>query len=156
MRFSLKTLFIWTSASAMYLAVVFAMPAVASYICLVLATFLMAPVVVVGVVYDRGYARTFWIGCAVSGTLPLLLMIYMSLGGFYLPLYGDSDEERIPAYIFAGCHGLVGLSGVIAVGARWLIERKNRVCQSDIAVDRSILHGRVTVAELRSSELKDE
>ena len=66
----------WLTAIAVYLAIVFALPVIASQICLTFASFVMLPVIVTGVVYDREYARTFWIGCAAVGMIPLLMMFY--------------------------------------------------------------------------------
>ena len=157
MQFRLRTLFGCITALGVYFAVVFALPFAASYVCLMLMSFFMIPVMVTGVVYERGYARTFWIGCAASGVIPLLAMLYFSAAGLYL-LYdanGD-DESRAISILLAVSHALVLLSGGVAVVSRWLIERNHHALRSDATGDMSILHGRVTVAELRRFETENE
>jgi hypothetical protein len=158
MKFSLRTLFIWLTALAVYFAIVFAVPVVVSYACTILMTFVMMPVIVTGVVYDRGYARTFWIGCATTGAIPYLMVCYYSIFASLLFFADDfiGDEWWMARIAFAVCHGLVLLSGGIAMAARWLIERKNRRRSTNATSGRSILHGRVTVARLKTSGAENE
>ena len=152
MRFSLRTLFLIVSVLGVYLAVVFALPPIVSGVCLTLVTFIGIPVVVTGVVYDCGYSRTFWIGCATSAIIPLLMLLYLSFGVF-LPIYSDADggEDRTASLIFTLGHGLVGLSGGVAVAARWLIDKKNGNTEALTPTSRTILSRRIPV-ELESGE----
>jgi hypothetical protein len=161
MRFSLSTLLLWVTGLAIYFAVVFALPFIASYVCLMLATVFIMPVVVTGIVYERGYARAFWIGCAGPAVIPMLSVLTLG-GGFFLPIYalmdGDivGDEGRIYTLMIGGSHGLVFLSGGVGVAARWLIEHKHRGRRMNVAEGGSILHGRVTVADLQTAQVENE
>ena len=151
MQFSLRALLSFVTLLAVYLAVVFAIPSGVGYVCLMLATVALLPVIVTGVVYDRGFWRTFWIGCAAAGVLPLLIMFVFGSGVIYYD-FTSGEELRTHVYIIATGHGLVVLSGCAALATRILIDRKNRrhARRAKPAPD-SVLHGRVTVDDLKTS-----
>lgn len=155
MRFSLRTLFLIVSVLGVYLATAFATPPIVSAVGLTLVTYAMPPVVVTGVVYDRGYAHTFWIGCASAGTLPYLIAVYYGFGAGVMVLteWGDIDSSdgRILTIAVTVCHSLVFFSGGIAMVTRWLIEKKNGNAEPSAAPDRTILSRRIAV-ELESGE----
>ena len=149
MRFTLGTMFLYVTGVAAYLAIAFAATPALSLIGLTLVTYAMAPIVTTGVVYDRDYARTFWIGCAAAGTLPYIIALSFSFNmGFMLLMEWEdisSDEARPWTITVTVCHGLVLVSGCIAIATRWLIERKNRKTEANGSAERSILSRRVVL-----------
>jgi len=143
MKFSLRTLFLMTLAMAFYLALVFAITAPVRLVAVATLTFLTWPAVMTGIIYDRGYGRTFWIGCSGTAIIPFLYIAYCF---FQYPgellihphdLRSSFSDEQI-AYPLVGCHGLILLSGLTAVAVRWLlIESRTRHGSVSAASDSS-------------------
>ena len=165
MRFTLWGLFLFISALGVYLAMAFATPPVVSIISLTALTYVMGPVAVTGVVYDRGYARTFWIGCAAGGAFPYLIALYHSLTLLLFAFEGWGELGEVSAedgftwaLSIVVCHAIVFSAGFVAAMTRWLIDKKNEVIERQsgraLAVQTpppSVLSRRVVV-EMESAE----
>lgn len=139
MRFSLWNLFVFISAAAVYLAVAFTAPVMVSVFAQVLLSLLLVPVAVTGIVYDRGYGRTFWIGCVGFAAVPYLMALSSSFTfGMLLTLEDLADatdeDSRSFVVVFAVFHTLTLVSGILAVLTRWLIERRRRAASPNAAV----------------------
>ncbi|MDA1053142.1 MAG: hypothetical protein O3C40_22030 [Planctomycetota bacterium] len=139
MKFSLRTLFIWLTAIAVYLAIVFAVPASGSMLLMFLISCLLGPAILTGVLYARGHARTFWIGCATTGILPYVILVYHGTSFEYLRNLwrwdnwtGTGDKENY-TYPFVAAHLLILASGLVAVAVRRFVSGQKRSCEMSAA-----------------------
>ncbi len=137
-QFSLRTMFIVTTIVALWCSGLFAPYALARYLTLAFWV-LSAPVVLlVMVIYARGYLRTFAIG-GLTTTFPLLfchiILAYVLIAGVSTALSSgkadwggflvndDSPESRFGPGIFSALYTAVIFSfGFLAMGVRWMVE----------------------------------
>ena len=134
-QYSLRTMFIVMTALAVVLSGIYAGPPWVS-ILTGLALGLLAPMVLtIGIIYGRGYARTFCIGALFPAALILIALTpgyidFPRVIGWedYYRTYRSSDEIlpwRVALSIFvAGV--MIVVSGLVAVGIRWMIEAPQR------------------------------
>lgn len=125
-QFTLRTMLIGTTVAAVALSGVFAGPdSLAAWTVAVLS--LSVPMVlIVALIYGRGYKRTFCIGAlfpaswsALVGTLFLIDPPY-----YEPPYYMNSLEPRLylGLYMLVACFVIVAF-GLLAMGVRWMVER---------------------------------
>ncbi len=130
MKFSLRTLLAVVSAVAFYLAIAFAASSPVRLVAVTTLTFLMGPAIITGIIYDRGYARTFWIGCSVTAIIPNLYIAYCFFhyhGSFLVDPGSIRYSDGLIAYPLLACHALVLVSGLTSVAVRWfLIDSQTR------------------------------
>lgn len=151
MQFKLRTLFAIVSLCCIYCGIVFGLPPAASLIALCLLTVSMPSLIVGGIIYARGAARAFWIGCAASGFIPFLVSAYL---GFAIAVAvfdesGDGEEARWYLFAIAICHSLVALQGLIVVGSRWL-HSPRRTANTAIPLEGAyqVLHNRISLGAI--------
>ncbi len=141
LQFGLRTLLIVMTGFAVLLSALFAGPIAASLLVEV-AVILAAPMcLTVGIVYGRGYLRTFCIGgvfpcgsIALGTSFYVLPEIIYALpsGGFWTEIGNDDTLAKLVIAIGIVIGILVTLAfGAAACGVRWLIERQNRVTTED-------------------------
>jgi hypothetical protein len=133
-QFSLRTMFILTTVVAIVCGGMFAPWDWLQYLTLFFLGVTIPMTIVVALIYSRGYARTFWIGAifpagvillfdVIEGS-PLALFTRSVSGGAYSGgTYNDPFLVRlmIGVSIFAAIV-MILLSGLIAVGVRWMVE----------------------------------
>jgi len=163
MRFTLKTLFAVVSVAALICCVFFALPGWLSLTVLGLLAFLAPPVFIAGIVYGRGYGRAFCIGCVCAGGGLPLIYEYAGMCGLEIVLvdFEATDNDRVLSMqiAFGVVSVLIGLSGLAAVGVRWLCLRQNRTAsesQSLSPAEYSFLHGRVSTIQMESTPVEPE
>jgi hypothetical protein len=134
MRFSLKSMLVWTGAIAIYCGILFGLPIGVSLFVLIVGTMLVMPsTIVTGIVYARGPLRAFFIGCGAAGSWALLIALYFATmivmtGGEALAMFADADDDAAAMkWGFAILHGATVFSGVFALGVRWLCIRGRNV-----------------------------
>ncbi|MEN6452517.1 MAG: hypothetical protein ABFC96_18665 [Thermoguttaceae bacterium] len=132
-QFSLRSMFIATTLVALVCGGLFApISAVVGMTALCLAT--ITPVALtIAIVYGRGYPRTFGIGAIFPAGLMLLWGISPFSGGLgFVALCTDADSPiddstRVAIAVGTGIYaGFILVSGLVAVGVRWLIESPRR------------------------------
>ncbi len=126
LQFSLRTMLIIMTGFAATLSGVFAGPDWMRMITAVFFTTAVTIVLVVVLVYGRGYQRTFCIGAL----FPSGLVTYQ-IGGsaFMRATYGMGPDEmtELLAAIFLLAYCLVVLcGGLLAMGVRWMVESSHR------------------------------
>jgi hypothetical protein len=150
MQFSLRAFLIFVGLSCIYLAVTFALPVVLSLLGLTLLTFFFPPLIVGGVIYGRGAMRAFWIGCAASGFIPLIVALYLGISVTIAALSDISELDDGGRWFCAGlaaCHVLVAVYGSIVVAMRWLCGGARMAERQDDESRSRIIHRRVIVDE---------
>jgi hypothetical protein len=130
-QYSLRTMFIVMTVLAVALSGIYAGPPWAS-ILTGLALGLLAPMVLtIGIIYGRGYTRTFCIGGLFPAGVILIALIpaYVDFvpDGVVRPSYPPSDETpwRVALTIFVA-GAMILVSSLVAVGIRWMIEAPQR------------------------------
>jgi hypothetical protein len=147
-QYSLRTMLIVMTVLAVALSGIFAGPPWASTLTGLLLSLLATMVLTVGIIYGRGYGRTFCIG----GLFPAALILiaykpdYMDLVraiGWqdYYGTFGSPDEIlpwRVALSIFvAGV--MIVVSGLVAMGVRWMMEGSQRRREREAFLLRQIL-----------------
>jgi len=135
-QYTLRTMFIVMTVLAVALSGIYAGPPWASMLT-GLALGLLAPMVLtIGTIYGRGYARTFCIGGLFPAGLIFIALIPQCIDfvprviGWerYYRTYPSSDEIlpwRVALSIFVG-GVMVVVSGLVALGVRWMVEAPQR------------------------------
>lgn len=160
MQFSLKTVLGVIAVAAVACAILFVLPNRLSYCALFFVTLVLPGGTLGLIVYGRGYARAFGIGCAASpiawalgALVPLYLVGFMQ--DFEALAILGADDAKAP-YI-KGCfvvfHLLNGSCGLLAVGVRWWTLRadsppkKPAALRAGVLTDKPyvVLHDRVRV-----------
>jgi hypothetical protein len=137
-QFSLRTMFIVTTIVAVWCSGLFAPYAVARLVTLAIWVFSVPIVLVVMVIYARGYMRTFAIGGLLT-TAPLFIYHFIaayaivamafSSGTDFSTLMAmdDADESRFVVGLFSiGYTVVIFVSGFLAMGVRGLVELPQR------------------------------
>ena len=141
-QFSLRTMFIVTTMVAVWCGGLFAPYAWARFLTLALWVFTVPVVLLVMVIYARGYMRTFAIGGLVT-TLPLLfchiVLAYVVVAAASsawssgtadwsnFSAADDGDDSHYVPGIFCGIYSaLIFMFGFLAMGVRWLVESPHR------------------------------
>lgn len=122
MQFSLRAFLIFVGLFSVYCGLTFALPVALSLLGLTLLTFLCPPVIVGGIMYGRGAMRAFWIGCAASGFIPLIVALYLGISmtiAAFTELGDLDDGGRWYCAGLAFCHLSVAVYGLIVVAIRW-------------------------------------
>lgn len=130
MKFSLRALFGVMSAVAVYVALVFATPPLVSLILLSIFSYLLGPAIFIGVIHDRGWMRSFWIGCLIPAAIPYVFLTYY--GAIYSPYFWSGESlvglsgsgGNSASYVFAGAHLAIVLSGASAAVMHTLIDHR--------------------------------
>lgn len=164
MQFSLRTLFIFVSLSAVFCGIVFSLPIAGSIIVLTLLTSLLPALVTGGIIYGRNAVRAFWIGSAVTGLIPSIVAIF---SGYMVciemlfnrpPLSRVDEDMRWIVGIITACFLLIFFSGgAIVIAVRWLCLDKKHGKVTGKTSDAlpkasSILHRRISSAQQREEE----
>jgi len=161
-RFTLKTLFVAVSAAALICCVFFALPGWLAVAILAFLWFLAPPVLIAGIVYGRGYARAFFIGCvSAGGCLPMVYLYVFAAIWAEWDWFDRADNEtaltaKIAVAVFSF---LVSLSGLAAMSVRWLFLRlygKTGEHQASTPKEYSLLHGRVATIQMESTPIAPE
>jgi len=131
MQFSIKHLMAWTVVVALACAVLFAVPSVVGAAILALGLLWLPVLLVCGVIYARGWRRTFFIGALIAAApflVPLLAYMPMLLlgAGFTSVDFSDlslDEFEGISTVKFALAifFAYVGGTGLMALFSRWLV-----------------------------------
>jgi hypothetical protein len=136
LQYSLRTMFVVMTVLAVALSGIYAGPSWVSMLT-GLALSLLAPMVLtIGIIYGRGYGRTFCIGGLFPAGLIFIALIPESINfvprviGWerYYRTYPSSDEIlawRVALSIFVAAMMIV-VSGLVAVGVRWMVEAPQR------------------------------
>jgi len=141
-QFSLRTMFIVTTIVAVWCSGLFAPYAWARLLTLAIWVFTVPVVLIVMVIYARGYIRTFAIG-GLFTTFPLLVFhIIVAYAAVALAFSGDSnstdwsgflamddnaDQSRFAPGICCTVYtAVVFLFGFLAMGVRWMVESPQR------------------------------
>ncbi len=132
-QFSLFSMFVVTTAVAATCSLTFTMPAVAAIPLFGVFSMVLTAVLITGIIYGRGYQRTFCIGAVVP-----FGVILFALGFSAVILFIDSPPfPRGDDFLFRltvdGFWGSSVLAGASSAGARALIERR-RVASPPAAV----------------------
>ena len=144
-QFTLRTMFIVTTVVAMWCSGLFAPYALSQLVTVTLWVFTVPVVLVVMLIYGRGYMRTFAIG-GLFTTFPLLIchvvlvyslvMVAISLASGGNADWSDAfgtaipDESRLAAGLFcAGYTAVIFLFGFLAMGVRWMVESPQRTAR---------------------------
>ena len=117
---------------------------------LTLLTFFFPPLIVGGVIYGRGAMRAFWIGCAASGFIPLIVALYLGVSVTIAAFSDISELEEGGRWFCAGlaaCHVLVAVYGAIVVAMRWLCGGARTARREGNDSRSTIIHRRVIVDE---------
>jgi hypothetical protein len=150
MQFSLRAFLIFVGLFSAYCGLTFALPVALSTLGLTLLTFLFPPIIVGGIIYSRGTLRAFWIGCAASGFIPLIVALYLGVS-ITIATFGDwGDLEEGGRWYCAGlafCHVLVAVYGVIVVAMRWFSRGFGPTETKGEAPASSVIHRRVIIDE---------
>ena len=147
MRFSLRFLIVVTAIIAVYCGLVWGVPTAVGLILLSLLTTFIPPLIVGGIIYGRGTARAFWIGCAASGFIPFLVAAFYSFQWSFVRMDGINelgDEGWILTLTMAICHALVFANGLIVVLSKWLYAPKGDRAESNRHYE--IIHRRVSLS----------
>ena len=134
LQFSLRTLFIATTASAVLLWAFYAPPQLLGLIVIYLIYFLLPAVAVAGIIYHRGYWQAFFIGMA---PWIVIASFWVNLQGPWpniWPIISDfwnSDPDVVLSEkLMLGVPLAVAIaSGLVSVGIRWwalTVERSSR------------------------------
>ena len=133
-QFSLRTMFIVTTIVAVLCSGLFSPWEWVRNLTLLYLFVTVPMVAVVGIIYSRGYARTFWIGavfpaavfilCAVSDSDPSKM--FKSI----VPDFGDPNDPDVTRFQL-GLSILIALlvvvfHGLTAMGVRWMVESSTR------------------------------
>lgn len=128
-QYSLRTMFILMTVLAFTLSGIFAGP---PWLSMLTGLFLVvaAPMVLtIGLIYGRGYVRTFSIGALFPAGLTLTgLLLVLAEPLYYMQGFPD-PEPGVPWYvgIWVLVVGVMIVAmGLIAVGMRWMIEAPQR------------------------------
>lgn len=137
MQFSIKHLMAWTVVVALACAVLFAVPSVIGAAILGLGLLWLPVPLVCGVIYARGWRRTFFIGALIAAApflVPLLAYVPMLLLGAGLTSIDLEDLTRESAEAFTGIKFAiatffvyVGGTGLVALFSRWLVSPREPV-----------------------------
>ena len=137
-QYSLRTLFVLTTALAVLCSLLFASPGWVRFFSGQFAFAILPAVLVVMLVYGRGYTRTFALGALFPAAACFLasgvMHLYISIEviDYRFPDFDDLDEVGIAFGVFVLTVGAASLiSGLIAVGVRWLVESPTRACQHE-------------------------
>ena len=121
-QFSLRSFLLVMTVAAVGCGLLFGAPITFAFF-LVFFVFTAAPLALtIGIVYGKGYLRTFAIGAMFPGGLALLYSYVLLASGF------DSLDEDLETRIYlaaylGGLFVLLALYGGVAMLVRWLIER---------------------------------
>jgi hypothetical protein len=167
MQFSIKQLMAWTVVVAMACAVLFAVPSIMGAAILGLGLLWLPVLLVCGVIYARGWRRTFFIGAMIAAApflVPLLAYVPMLLLGAGLTsidledLTGESAEAFTPIkFAIATFFAYVGGTGFVALFSRWLVSpreptAKSATTNSGSPPQYAVLQGRFSSESLPRSE----
>jgi hypothetical protein len=124
-QFTLRTMFIITTVAAVGCAAAF-WPTEGVRAIAVLYLIVVTPMAItVALIYGRGYVRTFCIGALFPAVATILFFIYFFIGE--LIGAGDDQAARYKIATFMGAYlMLVSISGVLAMGIRWMVESPER------------------------------
>ena len=150
MQFSLRAFLIFVGLFSIYCGLTFALPVALSLLGLTLLTFLFPPVIVGGIIYSRGSTRAFWIGCAASGFIPLIVALYMGFTVTFLAFSDLGDLDDGGRWYCAGlafCHLSVAVYGLIVIAMRWFSGSVRPAKTEGEASRPRIIHRRVIVDE---------
>jgi hypothetical protein len=136
MQFSIRQLMGWTAVAAVSCAVLFAFPSWAGLAVVGLVLLWLPILLVCGVIYARGWRRTFFIGALIAGApflVPLLfylpvLLISGGLGGLDLSELaqpGGLSGLAFAKFAIAAFLAYVASNGLAAVATRWLISPRD-------------------------------
>lgn len=150
MQFSLRAFLIFVGLFSVYCGLTFALPVALSMLGLTLLTFFIPPLIVGGIIYSRGAMRAFWIGCAASGFIPLIVALYLGVSVTFLAFSDSGDLEDGGRWYCAGlafCHVLVAVYGMIVVAMRWFSRGFRPAETQREAPTTSVIHRRVIIDE---------
>ena len=121
MRISLRLTLFYMTLIGVYCGL-FSLPHLASFLSLLLLSFVAPSVFVAGVVYGRGALRTFAIGC-VAGAVPMVgylcrILLWVS----YSLRFGNSEQFLYLKTSIVVAHAIVAVSGFLLVICRWLLK----------------------------------
>jgi len=129
-QFSLRTLFILTTAVAGACAMLFAAPPRVVAMTSAFLEVAFAAALTVAVVYGRGYARTFAIGGLFPASLQMLsgsaILSGASTYDWIFLKAVDPDEASRLAHSTAVAFGMIVAVGLTAMGVRWMCEARQR------------------------------
>lgn len=163
MQFSIKHLMVWTAVVAVVCAVLFAVPSLVGVAILGLGLVWLPVLLVCGVIYGRGWRRTFFIGALIAAApflLPLLAYVPMLLLGAGMTsldlddLTGESAEAFTPIkFAIATFFAYVGATGLIALLSRWLVSPREPAPAPAVSPSQyAVLQGRFITEPLSRSE----
>ena len=119
-QFSLRTLLLLPVVVAFTCGLLCSPPIFALFGLLLTAPVLPAMLTIV-IIYDKGWRRTFCIGAIFPvGFLSMWILPCLSSGGFVPLTPGSTEPVR---YLFGIVWLLAILTGLLAQGLRWLLER---------------------------------
>ena len=158
-----KSVSAWTVVVALACAVLFAVPSVVGAAILGLGLLWLPVLLVCGVIYARGWRRTFFIGALIAAApflAPLLLyMPMLLLGAGFSPIeFGDlslEESEGISTvkFVIAAFFAYVGGTGLVALISRWLVSsREPAPTPVASAPQYAVLQGRFATETLPRSE----
>jgi hypothetical protein len=173
MRYSIKQLMAWTVVVSLACAVLFAIPSWAGVAILALVLLWLPVLLVCGVVYGRGWRRTFFIGALIAAAPFLLpLLFYMpivlvsgglwdmdlsELGGVTAP--AASDGLMMVKFAIAGFLAYVGCTGLAALFSRWLVSPREAASPSQPTLVTppayAVIHGRLVTEVIPQPEPVD-
>lgn len=139
-RYSLLKLLALTTAVAIYVAAVFALPWMLSLLVLGCITFAQPAMYAAGILYSRKYWKAFWIGCTACGIAPALIanwyvltmLVEFSLDELFTQ--GD-DEKRLLLVVIAVFQVAPVLGGLTAVAMRRIYKSSRSFLPPSCAVD---------------------
>ena len=167
MQFSIKHLMAWTVVVALTCAVLFAVPSVVGVAILGLGLLWLPVLLVCGVVYARGWRRTFFIGALIAAApilVPLLIYLPMLILGAGMTsidlddLTGESAEAFTSIkFAMATFFAYVGGTGLVALFSRWLVSPREPAATAATANSKgppqyAILQGRFATEPLPRPE----
>ena len=163
MQFSIKHLMAWTVVVALACAVLFAVPSVVGAAILGLGLLWLPVLLVCGVIYARGWRRTFFIGALIAAApflVPLLAyMPMLLLGAGFSPIdFSDlslDEFEGISTVKFALAifFAYVGGTGLMALFSRWLVSpREPAPTPAESTPQYAVLQRRFATETLPRSE----
>jgi hypothetical protein len=128
-QFSIRTLLIVTTACAVIVWVLFAPPHAVGFLMMLAICFVLPPIVLAGIVYQRNYWRAFFIGAAPWTAALCLWLSFLLIDsledGDWIELPFIRADDAIELKLMAGPPlGIICASGLAAVAIRWWAIRR--------------------------------